>query len=653
MLANESIINGQFYTGGCNKDGFDPGNRHECIGKNGTIPNRVSDGDYVSSFSSIGGFNSDAVPTKQLPLYRNCANIRVQGGTPLEDRPANWVAPFIGGSQDNVKGQPIPLDTCAFKNFRAEPTDASIVDVNDVRDNMEFGLPDGWAVPAKALSNPNEKGKPEPAAHPTSLPTSLTAQHNAVRTACSRVSAFSRILLDSCHHFVRESLRGHVGKGSYTSQCATLEAVSVHPASSYSRDSRSPLPRQPRGLCFALLKTTPLYEFLPRDLFITETDINRVLNRSDVVQPLVGAHDTFDIAVTVWQLATFEEQIAQYLDLHPKKADVNEATLPWAEVEDEAAYLYHEAYVKCDGHQGTNYDLQASFVIVPHAPSPLGHFKNFSSWFPAAVNRELVPSGKPLLCIVQKRHAAFYKFCLTLTETRFPIISPTEDYRRPVHRALDSFAMDIPLIERHEVPSVSPPRMNHSKEDLKYYNDYPEDSDIRLKYPHAVTRSASSVNRDSSAVMGTWGCTTALSKYILPIPRRQELAVPDPEAEGGFRDEFAYALYMDVLQIVAGPKLFGDSVAGGPHLLLSSRLLWILPKLPVRSRPSHVQATFLFLGRLPKHFRRPVYVAFGSSSFSPKNSSLVDINSFPRVVRFQITHHVSPDLGVDDESEKQ
>ncbi|KAJ6535266.1 hypothetical protein DFH09DRAFT_1091803 [Mycena vulgaris] len=459
----------------------------------------------------------------------------------------------------------------------------------------------------------------------------------------TRVSAFSRILLDSCHHFVRESLRGHVGKGSYTSQCATLEAVSVHPASSYSRDSRSPLPRQPRGLCFALLKTTPLYEFLPRDLFITETDINRVLNRSDVVQPLVGVHDTFDIAVTVWQLATFEEQIAQYLDLHPKKADVNEATLPWAEVEDEAAYLYHEAYVKAkerdeqevldvsnsDQNIGTNYDLQASFVIVPHTPSPLGHFKNFSSWFPAAVNR---PRFKSFL---------------------FPIISPTEDYRRPVHRALDSFAMDIPLIERHEVPSVSPPRMNHSKEDLKYYNDYPEDSDIRLKYPHAVTRSASSVNRDSSAVMGTWGCTTALSKYILPIPRRQELAVPDPEAEGGFRDEFAYALYMDVLQIVAGPKLFGDSVAGGPHLLLSSRLLWILPKLPVRSRPSHVQATFLFLGRLPKHFRRPVYVAFGSSSFSPKNSSLVDINSFPRVVRFQITHHVSPDLGVDDESEKQ
>ncbi|KAJ6535267.1 hypothetical protein DFH09DRAFT_1091804 [Mycena vulgaris] len=150
MLANESIINGQCYTGGCNKDGFDPGNTHECIGKNVTIPNWVSDGEYVFSFSSIGGFNSNAVPTKQLPLYHNCAkcdlaspllfkgspsvtlsSIRVQGCAPLEDRPANWVAPFIGGSTDN----------------RAEPTDASIVDVNDVRDNMEFGLPDGWAVP--------------------------------------------------------------------------------------------------------------------------------------------------------------------------------------------------------------------------------------------------------------------------------------------------------------------------------------------------------------------------------------------------------------------------------------------------------------------------------------------------------------------------
>ncbi|KAJ6572404.1 hypothetical protein DFH09DRAFT_1461873 [Mycena vulgaris] len=40
--------------------------------------------------------------------------------------------------------------------------------------------------------------------------------------------------------------------------------------------------------------------FPPRELFFGETNINHVTNRSDVVQPLVGANDTFDIAVTVW-----------------------------------------------------------------------------------------------------------------------------------------------------------------------------------------------------------------------------------------------------------------------------------------------------------------------------------------------------------------
>ncbi|KAJ6528675.1 hypothetical protein DFH09DRAFT_1413491 [Mycena vulgaris] len=386
------------------------------------------------------------------------------------------------------------------------------------------------------------------------------------------------------------------------------------------------------------LKTTPLYEFSPRDLFVTEIDINRVLNRSDVVQPLVGAHDTFDIAVTVWQLATFEEQIAQYLDLHPKKADVNEATLPWAEVEDEAAYLYHEAYIKWyddishlektifsdivfrdirlsdtdlhtnltfqiptkifDGHPGTNYDLRASFVILPHAPSPLDHFKNFSSWFPAAVHRPRFKSFRYI-----------------------PDHLLTEDYRRPIHRALDSFAIDIPLLERHEVSSVCSARMNHSKEGLEYYNDYPDHSDILLKHPHVVTRyvvTPAGWTRAHTSIMlstqlrivresrlfrrdGYLGMHDHLRNVScgqhhpdgraphLNYCRRSyyrngnwetmlQLAVPDLEAEGELRDEFAYAPYMDVLPIAAGPKdivpvpinreqcgMYGDPGVPGTH----------------------------------------------------------------------------------------
>ncbi|KAJ7055183.1 hypothetical protein C8F01DRAFT_1159714 [Mycena amicta] len=152
FLANENIINGQCYTGGCEKGAFDPGNTHPCVGKNVTIPPWVEDGDYIFSFSSIGGFNSEQIPSKQLPIYHTCANIRIQGGVPLEKRPDNWVAPFIGGSKDNVNGKPIPPDTCAFKNFRAEPADPSVVNLNDVAVNMAAGVPDGWAVAGGSLA---------------------------------------------------------------------------------------------------------------------------------------------------------------------------------------------------------------------------------------------------------------------------------------------------------------------------------------------------------------------------------------------------------------------------------------------------------------------------------------------------------------------
>ncbi|KAJ6563352.1 hypothetical protein DFH09DRAFT_1315534 [Mycena vulgaris] len=155
-----------------NAKGKDVGDKHVCVGKNITIPNWVADSDYVLSFScayqfpltahvflsvtfrvrtAIGGFHSNNVPTKQLPLYHNCANIRIQGGVPLEPKPANWVAPFIGGSQDPVNGKPIPADTCGFKKFVSR-RDPSVVDVNDVSpSNIAFGIPDGWAVPGGTL----------------------------------------------------------------------------------------------------------------------------------------------------------------------------------------------------------------------------------------------------------------------------------------------------------------------------------------------------------------------------------------------------------------------------------------------------------------------------------------------------------------------
>jgi hypothetical protein len=145
---NSNIIQGQCYTGGCDQNGFDPGNTHPCIGKPLTFPDWVSDGEYVLQWTQIGGFDSDAIATKQLPLYKTCANIRIQGGVPLQARPNDWIAPFFGGSQDVIRGQSGGDDVCGFKQFNREPEDPRQVNVDaDVFvDNMQFGGPGGWAA---------------------------------------------------------------------------------------------------------------------------------------------------------------------------------------------------------------------------------------------------------------------------------------------------------------------------------------------------------------------------------------------------------------------------------------------------------------------------------------------------------------------------
>jgi hypothetical protein len=69
------------------------------------------------------------------------------------------------------------------------------------------------------------------------------------------------------------------------------------------------------------LRARRFYEFPPREVFFNETDITLVSNRSDVVQPLVGLNDTFDIAVTVWQPSTDEERMELYRLSREKNAE--------------------------------------------------------------------------------------------------------------------------------------------------------------------------------------------------------------------------------------------------------------------------------------------------------------------------------------------
>lgn len=160
LLANDNIIQGQCYTRKCNMQGFDPGNTHKCEGAPLEIPDWVSDGTYILQWSHFGGFHSQGVPTRQLPIYHTCANIRIKGGKQLKDRPKDWIAPFFGGDGAKVDGKSAPANQCAFKKFAKEPADPKVVNTkDDNKDNIKFGVPDGWAAGGKSNKKRNDAAR--------------------------------------------------------------------------------------------------------------------------------------------------------------------------------------------------------------------------------------------------------------------------------------------------------------------------------------------------------------------------------------------------------------------------------------------------------------------------------------------------------------
>ncbi|KAJ7138375.1 hypothetical protein C8R44DRAFT_848188 [Mycena epipterygia] len=361
---------------------------------------------------------------------------------------------------------------------------------------------------------------------------------------------------------------------------------------------------KPWFFIFRDFQSTGLYEFPSQELFINETDINRVANRSDVVQPLVGLNDTFDIAVSVLQLATSTESWERKRLLWLKKMNSNilaDSAIPQFFIggnatpeEEDGAFRLHSNYLKWydqvetleksifsdivfrglrlsdtdidrnvtfqiptqvfNKHLGTNYDLRASFVIIPHSPSPLDHLKNYTSWVPVGAKG---PRTKSL---------------------PFPLTSPTDYYWTPADRLLNAFAITIPLLERHEVARMCPRPTNESVE---------VDEEILEKHPHVITRTHLHVARESRLFrrdafldkheyLRKVSCGQMRASVPGPVDRNLcwkkylrngnwetmvQLMVPDSEAAGGFREENAYTPYMDVLRSAAGPKF--QSTASG------------------------------------------------------------------------------------------
>ncbi len=135
---------------------------------------------------------------------------------------------------------------------------------------------------------------------------------------------------------------------------------------------------------------------------------------NDVVRPLVDTNTTFDIVATVWlrqneleqagevtnvtkgpvlvEEAIYTDTIFRGLHLKDKgvKTTVNfsvptEILYVALAVILESSILILECVLLSKNAELWNYDLRASFVLIPSSPSPLISAVNYSSWIPSSL----------------------------------------------------------------------------------------------------------------------------------------------------------------------------------------------------------------------------------------------------------------------------
>ncbi|KAJ7119311.1 hypothetical protein C8R43DRAFT_1077079 [Mycena crocata] len=323
---------------------------------------------------------------------------------------------------------------------------------------------------------------------------------------------------------------------------------------------------QPIFTLLRWMERTKFYNYPPPEMFVATKQ--REPTSSDVVRPLVGLHDRFDIAVSVWQETSTRERInlfpvvahgersnrtANDWDNFFEKAIFSDVVFRGVKLSDTEIHtnisftIPTEIFHNYPGNTGPL--LRASFVLLPLHPSPIDYHTNHTSWYPSGLKRP------------------------RLRSVPFPLNSLTTTPRLPSDAALDAFSIDVSLLEGHEVPSMCPGAKKNMGSDM-----YGQD---RLKdHPHVVTRTHLRIVRESRLYNKTafqekheklrksscgqlrddtrgfpqlrycrrWYMTHANYETLV------QLIVPDLAAEGGLREESVYAPYMDVLASAVGPK---------------------------------------------------------------------------------------------------
>ncbi|KAF5364954.1 hypothetical protein D9758_008110 [Tetrapyrgos nigripes] len=299
-----------------------------------------------------------------------------------------------------------------------------------------------------------------------------------------------------------------------------------------------------------------VYRGAPQEFLYQNQTLSEVSNRSLVVQPLISKDQTFDIAVSVWIRATAAEEMEW-------RAGQGELYTPLV-FEDDRKLLFRPLYSDIvfrglrlsdkNKYASVNFtfptekfregmstpSLMGTFVLIPTSPSLMDFVVNYSSYIPDEVWSKL-PSSRTW---------------------PFPMGSEYTGERTVANLALESFALQTPLIQYHEVPSRCPQDFT-----------FPGFQVDAHPHPHVLTWSQLRVVEETHLMnleaynaaheeLKKTSCGVGLvskplrqfckQHYLATgnLETRLELEIKDAE---GAHTEWAYAPYMTVDHSATGP----------------------------------------------------------------------------------------------------
>ncbi|KAJ7596336.1 hypothetical protein C8J56DRAFT_1158473 [Mycena floridula] len=312
--------------------------------------------------------------------------------------------------------------------------------------------------------------------------------------------------------------------------------------------------------------------------------LDKVQDRSLVVQPLIGYDQTFDIAVSIWQKRARADSTRntswpmKFKPTEPGKMFNWELDEDWLytynrmdeteqvlysdivfrglRLKDKEVQAAIEFQISVDAFRGTWIgwtDVRASFVLIPSTPSLMDHFRNTS-----------VPESSPFSPFDRTRFWSF-PFPLSSTDTR---------NRTDAQLALETFAISVPLVKSMEIPSQCPEGKVVDDENGwsngVRMTSWDDPQRILKEHPFIVTRTQLRVAEEAQifnkeafdkarkALRGRTclvlpDCLRRYSTYG-HLDNLLEVAVPNETSETGFQTEYAYPPYMGHFGDNIGPK---------------------------------------------------------------------------------------------------